>query len=578
MLKGKQDANVEETETEVQIAEKKSIGARIKGWFSKEDEVLKSQEDPLFADYEYADLGPESKAATQESNGSVSLTSGDDLGKSDIRKASSVLDRDLDRFLRDDALKRDQGPYTTLDGKQVGGFEIEKVVKSESSNLQQEASLQREKGIQDFDSSFDAEMARIGNEVKQEQQEDNAELEKMRAEFEKMAAMKKDESEDKFSASESEETKIDFSESNNEPEQESLQFGAVESDNPFMTDAFQSNESNSLETTSFTSEPEPSSDSSKTSFGEDDWAQQELGFDSKEDQFDKLDSQAWVSETEVKTSSGFNASNSGFDASTAESEGDWIESQPVTPNPAYQQESGQMIFDSKSVPSRFMSPDEKENWFRQTRLERAGKKNGVGTNEGLDVDGSESVIQMVSGVQESELPKVEKASSETVLSSSLPSTSNDVPEASSVKLGEPLWQTTGQTTEETVSSVEAAPQQVEQQEVPAFEIAAVIGPGLPKQVVNEKAETVQKTEETSAPAFGFEEISGLSSNEALPSIEWGDLPVQNEVMPEGSNESVVATLSSELPGRWFGIALSLGTICYLLIRRRSPQPTTKPAK
>ncbi|MEZ6045523.1 MAG: hypothetical protein R3C11_08075 [Planctomycetaceae bacterium] len=70
MLKGKEKAEeVDEEQAEIEVAEKKSIGNRIKGWFSKDKDEAELSEDPLFADIDFSDLEKKHRGSNTESNG-----------------------------------------------------------------------------------------------------------------------------------------------------------------------------------------------------------------------------------------------------------------------------------------------------------------------------------------------------------------------------------------------------------------------------------------------------------------------------------------------------------------------------
>ncbi|QDU81531.1 hypothetical protein Pla110_32730 [Polystyrenella longa] len=573
-----------EDETDVQLAEKKSIGSRIKGWFDKDEDELQSADDPLFAEYEFSDVDPDTVGATQESNGAVSLTSADEEEGNNIRKASSILDRDLDQFMRSDKLKIDEGQYSNLDGEKIG--------LPETSTIEKQMASLKQDSVQNFDSSFDEAMARIGAEVEKEQKESEEELNSMRADFEKIAAMQ---NEEKAVIKE----KVASNSGSSKKESDSLQFGSFDSSNPFETKANQNIETASFgqEEDSFRSKFESFKESEAfESVASDDWVQEQIKEETSDDGFDTASSEAWLPEEDVKNTFEVESADAGVKSSKAGQNKEWIDSQPVAPNPAYQQESGRMIFDSKSVPSRFMSPEEKENWFRQTKLERAGKKNTLPGSEGLDDNGSDPVIQTVAGFElEAKTSAFESPAFESPALELPPSTSfnpestfefvprteltvqtGQAPQTAPVKLGLPEWGNEERDSEKGIEEFVTDAVATDDVSIPAFAVATVVGPSIQKPIFEMQSPEFAMTN-------GFEsgpemEANGkVASSGDLPNIEWGD-EAESESIVVNIPEMPEATVSTtQLPGRWLGIVLSLGTICYLIIRRRTPAAAGNPS-
>ncbi|MAT16151.1 MAG: hypothetical protein CMJ46_12885 [Planctomyces sp.] len=585
MIKGKEKPE----ETPVELAEKKSIGKRITGWFSRDNEHKLVTEDPLFANDEFSDLQERSSSATQETNGAVSLTSAEEVDKKTIRKASSMMDEDLRRYLENDALGPDEGPYTTIDGKQVGrlpekeSFSLD--TEKEEPTAKKEYFVEegdREAGVQDFDLSFDEKMARIGADVEREQKASEEKLAAMRLDFAKLDAQDDDTETADAPAASSGNPFLKNSDSG---------FGSFDSEPVAKNDS--KSEIKGFGDSGLTSEEKPvSSFSDSNPFGkgfEDktnsessestddiDWvAEAEEKTEPAEtgDGFDTLKSDAWSTESDDVSTF---ASKPQSEPAATKSDSDWIDSEPVRPNPAYQEESGDMIFDSKSVPSRFMTPEEKENWFRQTKLERAGKKNGLNPDEGLDQHGDQPVIQTVASFEE-----IKPATTEFSLPETLESGASEVevPQTSSVKLGEPTW--SDEAAEEAVEEANPfAAQAAEELQVnaptveenaPALAVATIIGPKVPAPSPKVEAPADEFVNEFEAGLEFEDAVPVKADGGALPGIEWGDAPVEGTVVTDVPEMPAVANEGPELPGRWLGVALSLGTICYLLVRRRVPK-------
>ncbi|MEZ6045522.1 MAG: hypothetical protein R3C11_08070 [Planctomycetaceae bacterium] len=512
----------------------------------------------------------------------MSLTSADDLDKSDIRKAASEYELD--------GLGIDEGPFSNLDGSNRFA-DLDKMDLEQTIEKKADDELDRRRkasGVQDFDPSLEAEMARIDEEVQRERVAIEEEQAAMRDSFAKIDVAQKEE----FAANDSEDelaqdenpfsafapsNKLDKNEFN--PPAEDTPFSAKESEFTLVDSEEEVDSKFDFQNDEFGSDQ----DNTSAEFSND-WVDNELSEQNEGMEFESFGEKAWVGEAELEESHALNnkeADSSFSSSASVDSSNDWIESQPIRPNPAYQQESGRMIFDSKSVPSRFMTPEEKENWFRQTKLERLEKKSISLPGEGMDESGREQVIQTVAGFETStqnkatELPLLNLNSApiqkSVELQKSVEPKFEPVPQESSVKLGVPQWE------EQQVSSTEIPQFDLEEIKPAArneeLQFATIVPP-----VVSAPGSS-DELEKDSFSDFGagFQAQDAATEEGSLPEIDWGDVPETELVVTDIPDLTTESARSTSLPGRWVGIIFSLGTICYLIIRRRTPAKTASEA-